>query len=65
MQRCEVEDVDLGYRAACSSQAWESRIQEAAGHSESVMFTDGSRGEDGRVAGGWSKDSFEAGPWSG
>ena len=28
-----------------------------------VIFTDGSRGEDGRV--GWSKDTFEAGLLSG
>ena len=32
---------------------------------KAVIFTDGSRGEDGRTAGGWSKDTFEAGPHDG
>ena len=32
---------------------------------EGAVFTDGSRGEDGRAPGGWSKDSSEAGLRSG
>ena len=31
----------------------------------SVVFIDGSKAEDGRVAGGWAKDTFEGGPWDG
>ena len=46
VQKCE--EVDLGCGAACSSQVWENRIQEAI----AVVFTDCSRGESGGVAGG-------------
>ena len=31
----------------------------------SVVFTDGSKAEDGKVAGGWAKDTFEGGPRDG
>ena len=61
-----VEEVELGCGAACASQVRENKVQATAGEpQEAVIFTGGSRGEDGRVAGGWSKDSFEAGPQSG
>ena len=58
VQRYEVEEVDLACGAACSSQVWEEKIQVGAAVSETrdsvaVIFTDGSRGEDGKVAGGW------------
>ena len=64
VETCEVEEIELGCRAACASQAWEdkrSRLRWKIRRMLSYSRTDGSRGEEGRVAGGWSKDSFEAG----
>ena len=52
-----MDAVDLGCGAACASQIWEGKIQETAAAdevqgAEAVLFTGGSREEDGRVAGG-------------
>ena len=64
--RGEVVRGELGCGAACESQVWEHKIQVAVEESQdAVIFADGSRGEDGTVAGGWSKDSFEAGKYPG
>ena len=63
-----MEEISLGCGAACASQVWERKIQEVVDESTpliSVVFTDGSKAEDGRVAGGWAKDSFEKGPLDG
>ena len=63
-----MEEVNLGCGAACASYIWEDKIQEAAVAHElehgakAVLFTDSSRGEDGRVAGGWAKDYSRLGP---
>ena len=62
LQRCDVEEVrvDLGCGAACASQVWEDKIQTTGEEAqEAIMFIDGSRGEDGRVAGGWTPSRGE------
>ena len=49
-EKCDVEEVNLGCGAACASQIWVERIQAAMDDShDAVIFTDGSRGEDGRT----------------
>ena len=65
VKRFEVEEVKLGCTASCAVESWERRIEEVAGEHEVVMFMDGSKGEDGKVAGGWAKDTSQAGPWDG
>ena len=59
--------VNLGCTATCTSPVWVDRIHAAIENSDdAAIFTDGSRGEKGRVAGGWSADSaFQAGPRDG
>ena len=65
VEKCDIE-VNLGCGATCASQIRVERIQAAVDDShDAAIFTDGSRGEDGRTAGGWSKDTFEAGPRDG
>ena len=39
-------------------RARSGRIKSRRHGAEAVLFTDGSRGEDGRVAGDWAKDSI-------
>ena len=53
--------MDLGCEASSTPSVWEAKIAEVEGE-DAVLFIDGSRGENGRTAGGWSKeDIFEAG----
>ena len=61
MELCEVEEVRIGCTAACKADIWEEKIEEAAGEQDAIMFTDGSKAKDGKVAGGWAKDTFQAG----
>ena len=50
---CKVEEVELGCGAACVCQVLENTIQAMVEDSQdAVIFTGGSRGEDGRLAGG-------------
>ena len=44
---------------------WGEKIEEAAGEQDAIMFTDGSKAKDGKVARGWAKDTFQAGPRDG
>ena len=63
-----MEEISLGCRAACTSRVWENKIQAVVDKLTpliSVVFTDGSKAKDGRVAGGWAKDTFEGGPRDG
>ena len=55
----------IGCSVSCAADIWEEKIEEAAGERDAVMFTDGSRAKDGRAAGGWAQDTFQAGPRDG
>ena len=55
----------IGYSASCAADMWEEKIEEAAGEQDAIMFMDGSKAKDRRVAGGWAKDTFQAGPQDG
>ena len=46
-----MEEVDLGCEASSSPSVWEAKIAEVAGE-DAVLFTDGSRGKNGKTAGG-------------
>ena len=62
-ERCwrgEVHVVDLGQCKTSTSIAWEEAISNAAG-GKLVVYTDGSRDEDGRVGGGWYANGNRAG----
>ena len=50
---------------SCAADIWEEKIAEVTEEQDAIMFTDGSKGKDGRVAGGWAKDTFQAGPRDG
>jgi len=65
VETCEVDEVRIGCTASCKADIWEDRIMEAAGDQDAIVFTDGSKGKDGRVAGGWAKDTFQEGPRDG
>ena len=65
VELCEVEEVKIGCTAACKADIWEIKIEEAAGEQDAIMFTDGSKAKDGKVARGWAKDTFQAGPRDG
>ena len=65
VESCEVEEVRIGCSASCSADTWEEKIAEVAEEQEAIMFTDGSKGKDGRVAGDWAKDTLQAGPRNG
>ena len=43
--------------ASCTVDIWE-KIAEVAEEQDAIIFTDGSKGEDGRVTGGWAKVTF-------
>ena len=60
-----MEEVRIGCSASCTADIWEERIAEVAEEQDVIMFTDGSKGKDGRVAGDWAKDTFQAGPQDG
>ena len=59
------EEAKLGCTALCAVKTWERMIEDVAGEHDAVMFTDGRKGEDGKVAGAWAKDTFQAGPRDG
>ena len=65
METCEVEEVRIGCTASCAADIWEEKIEEVAGERDIIMFTDGSKAKAGKVAGGWAKDTFQAGPRDG
>ena len=65
VETCDVEEVRIGCSASCVADIWEEKIEEAAGERDAIMFTNGSKAKDGRVVGGWAKDTFQAGPWDG
>ena len=48
----DIEVVDLGLNGRSSMREWEAAIEGAWG-SDSLLFTDGSHDESGRVGGGW------------
>ena len=54
----EVEEVRIGYTASCAADIWEKIAEVAGEEQDAIMFTNGSKGEDGRVAGDWAKDTF-------
>ena len=60
-----MEEVRIGCSAFYTADIWEEKIEEAAGERDAIVFTDGSKVKDGRVAGGWAKDPFQAGPQDG
>ena len=53
-----MEEVRINCSASCTVDIWEEKIEETAGERDAIMFTDGSKAKDGRVAGGWAKDTF-------
>ena len=60
-----MEEVRIGCSASCAADVWEEKIEEAVGEQDVIVFTDGSKAKDGKVAGGWAKDTFQAGPQGG
>ena len=65
VEMCDVEEVRISCTASCKADTWEEKIEEAAGERDAIMFTDGSKSKDGKAAGGWAKDTFQAGPRDG
>ena len=62
---CDIEEVRIGCTASCAADIWEEKIEETTGEQDAIVFTDGSKAKDGKVAGGWAKDTFQAGPCDG
>ena len=60
-----MEEVRIGCSASCAADIWEENIEEAVGERDTIVFMDSSKAKDGRVAGGWAKDIFQAGPRDG
>ena len=65
IEACDMEEVRIGCSASCAADIWEEKIGEVAEERDAIMFTDGSKAKDRRVAGGWAKDTFQAGPRDG
>ena len=60
-----MEEVRIGCSASCIADIWEENIEEAVGEQDAIRFTDSSKVKDGKVAGGWAKDTFQVGPRDG